>query len=103
MNNKNEIASELQKELDSISEGALLSPEVIRKKLIMWVIRNSISVFLIWYFWDHWFMKYALWILIPLSLFSLISIVGFNYLVKRKIAKSQGAVDELFDVMKEED
>ncbi len=100
MSNKNEMTRELQKELNSISEGALLSPKTIRKKLIMWVIRNSISVFFIWYFWDHWFMKYALWILIPLSLLSLISIIGFNYFLKRKIARSQGAVDELLDVMK---
>lgn len=103
MSNKNETVNELQKELDEISKGALLSPEIIRKKLIMWVIRNAISVFLIWYFWDHWFMKYALWIIIPLSLFSLISIVGFNYFVKRKIAKSQGVVDELSDVMRGEE
>ena len=103
MSNKNETVTGLQKELDEISKGALLSPEIIRKKLIMWVIRNAISVFLIWYFWDHWFMKYALWIIIPLSLFSLISIVGFNYFVKRKIAKSQGAVDELSDVMRGEE
>jgi hypothetical protein len=102
MSNNNETVNELQRELDNISEGALLSPEIIRKKLIMWVIRNAISVFLIWYFWDHWFMKYALWIIIPLSLFSLISIVGFNYFVKRKLAKTQKSVDLLSNVIEEE-
>jgi len=103
MSDKNEMVNELQNELDNIREGALLSPEIVRKKLIMWVIRNTLSIFLIWYFWDHWFMKYALWIIIPLSLFSLISIVGFNYFVKRKLSKTQGAVDNLSDVIEGED
>lgn len=101
MSNPNETVNELRNELDSIRDGALLSPKVVRKKLIMWVIRNTLSAFLIWCFWEHWFMKYALWILIPLSLFSLISIVGFNYFMKRKLTKTRGKVDELSDVMEE--
>jgi len=99
----NENINELQDELDKIREGSLLSSEIIRKKLIMWIIRNALSIVLIWYFWDHWFMKYALWIIIPLSLFSLISIVGFNYFVKRKLSKTQGAVDKLSDTQDNED
>ena len=97
MSNKNETVNELQDELDSIREASLLAPDIIRKKLIIWVIRNTLSVLLVWYFWDHWFMKYALWVIIPLSLFSLISIVGFNYFVKRKLSKTQSAVDILSD------
>lgn len=97
MSEEKEYISEMQEELDNIKESSLLSPEVVRKKLIMWFIRNALSVVLIWYFWEHWFMKYALWVIIPLSLFSLFSILGFNWLVKKKLENTQSKVDKLSD------
>lgn len=95
MKQENNVSQDLQNELNEIREGAMMSDAQRKKKLMMWGIRNLLSAGLVWYFWEISWMKYALWIIIPLSLLSLGMILFYNQLVSRRLEKAQGKVDNL--------
>jgi hypothetical protein len=101
MQEKSNINQDLQNELDAIRQTAFISPAERKKKLIMWGVRNLLSVGLIWYFWDVWWMKYALWIIVPLSLLSLGMILFYNKMVSSRLERAQGTVDDLEKTIQE--
>lgn len=97
MQNKEDLRKELQAEMEELKKQNLIPQSEVRHKIIMWLIRNSIAAGLIWYFWDHPWMTYALWIIIPLSLLSLGLTLSFNTLVSRKLERTQRKIDQLRD------
>lgn len=101
MQEKSNVGQDLQNELDAIRQAASMSPAERKKKLIMWGVRNLLSVGLIWYFWDIWWMKYALWIIIPLSLLSLGMILFYNKMVNSRLERAEGKVDDLEKTIQE--
>lgn len=95
MEEKSNVSQDLQNELDAIRQEAFMSDAQRKKKLMMWGVRNLLSVALIWYFWEVSWMKYALWIIIPLSLLSLGMILFYNKIVSNRLERAQGTVDNL--------
>lgn len=95
MQEKSNVSQNLQNELDAIRQEALMSEGQRKKKLMMWVVRNILTVGLVWYFWEATWMKYALWVIIPLSLLSLGMILFYNKIVSGRLERAQKTVDDL--------
>jgi hypothetical protein len=81
-------------EFDEIVKSPILEPSYIKKRLIVWTIRQTISVVLYALFWKYSWVKWTLLLTIPLSLFSLFAIVGFPYLLRRKIERAKAEARE---------
>ena len=92
---ENNLTKELENELEKVFKENLLSKEQIRSKLSRWLFRNVLTYVFIYYFWDYYWVKISLFLLIPLSLFSLLMIVGSNYLLLRKLKSAQKSIDKL--------
>ena len=52
-------------------------------------------------FWEHNLVKWSLLLTIPLSLFSLFTIIGSPYLLKRKIEQTKNKIEETEKLMTE--
>ncbi|MCC6463006.1 MAG: hypothetical protein IT260_21230 [Saprospiraceae bacterium] len=95
---ENNQPSGLQQELEQLKAQHLLSPADQRRKLIRWGVRQALTLLLYFYCWDkHPWVPLSLWLVVPLALASLISIVGFNWLLERKFRKSGLAIKEMED------
>lgn len=90
-----EFKKQFDDELEKAQQNAVLSPEYRRKKLIMYVIRTVIAVILFYLFWEQQWVKWLLWIYIPLNLFFLMSIFIMPYFLKKKINKTRQIVEDL--------
>ncbi len=88
------FSDSFKKELDAISNDTILDPAYKKKKLILWTIRTTISVILYIIFWKHEWVKWSLILTVPLSLFSLFTIVGSAYFLKRKIERTRKKIEE---------
>ncbi len=83
------LREEFKTEINTLLEEGRMSPRMRKRKLITWVIRTLITLLLYIIFWKYEWVRYTLFIYIPLSVFSLISILAFNYLLERKAARAK--------------
>jgi hypothetical protein len=98
----NEILSEsFKKEIEAATTNTILDPAFRKKKIVLWTIRTTISVILYIIFWEYNWVKWSLLLTIPLSLFSLFTIIGSPYLLKRKIEQTNKKVSEADKLMTE--
>ncbi|NRB59778.1 MAG: hypothetical protein HRU50_07500 [Winogradskyella sp.] len=79
----------LKKELQQLSKDPILSKKHRNKKLLVYLVRTLIAVTIIYFLWDYDWVKWVLYIYIPLNLISLISILGWNYFLNKRLAKTQ--------------
>jgi hypothetical protein len=99
---ENESISEgFKRKLEQASANKILDPAYQKKKLVLWGIRNSISVVLYVIFWDYNWVQFSLYFTIPLSLLSLLAILAMPYILKRKIASAKLRIQETESQMKE--
>ena len=97
----NNTADDMRDELAKIEAEFVLSPSRRRGKLIRWTIRQMFTVILYYFLWDaHPWVPKSLWVVVPLALFSLFSILAFNWLMKRKLRKTTARIDRLEQVLK---
>lgn len=85
---------ELNNELDEAVREYRLSPTEKRSKLIRWGIRTLLTMLIYYFFWDIVWLRWTLIFYIPLSLFGLGMILGFNYWVDKKVNKVKGEMDD---------
>jgi hypothetical protein len=95
MENNETLSESFKRELDQATTSTVLDPAYRKKKLVLWVIRATISVILYVIFWKHNWVKWSLLLAIPLSLFSLFTIIGLPYLLKRKIEHTKKKIEEI--------
>jgi phosphatidylglycerophosphate synthase len=88
------LKEQFEKELADLPGNQLFSPEYRRRKLITYFIRTAIAVFLYAYFWKYQWVRWSLVVYVPLNLFSLLSIFGWNYFLKRKIERTKRRTEE---------
>jgi|GEM_PF-2081959 len=74
-----------REELEAITNQASFSPAFIKKKLILWTIRTALTVWLYFSFWQIGWVKWTLFLTVPLNIFSLLAIVARIYLLRKKI------------------
>ena len=99
MEQEETLSESFKRELDAATANTVLDPAFKKKKLILWSIRTSLTVILYLYFWNHAWVKWSLLLTIPLSLFSLASIIGSSYFFKKKMASTLEKM-EAFDNLK---
>lgn len=78
---------------NSIKNVGILNSEYRKKKLIFWTIRAILSVVLYILFWKYIWVRYTLFITVPLSLFSLYSITLMPYFLNKKIEKTRQKIE----------
>lgn len=94
MDNNETLSESFKRELDQATTSTILDPAYRKKKLVLWAIRTTLSVILYVIFWKHNWVKWSLLLTIPLSLFSLFTIIGSPYLLKRKIERTKKKIEE---------
>jgi len=82
------------KELEKLKPNTVLSPEYRRKKAILWAIRTTLAVGLIILLWEYKWVRWSLVFYVPLNLFSLVSIFGWNIFLKKKIERTNKTIEE---------
>ena len=88
----NKIVNEFETDLANIEKSSKIPKEIIQEKFVKWLIRNTISTGLIIYFWEYEWVQLSLFVVIPLSLISLIMILGYNYFVKWRITRGEKSI-----------
>jgi hypothetical protein len=101
MDNNEKLSDSFKRELDQATTSTILDPAYRKKKLVLWALRTTISVILYVIFWEHNWVKWSLFLTIPLSLFSLFTIIGSPYLLKRKIEQTKKKIEETEKLMTE--
>lgn len=101
MDNNGTLSESFKKELEAATTNTILDPAYRKKKLVLWTIRTTISVILYIIFWKYNWVKWSLLLTIPLSLFSLFTIIGSPYLLKIKIERTKKKIEEADKIMTE--
>jgi cell division protein FtsW (lipid II flippase) len=94
MEKEKPISDSLQKELDATKANEILSPAYQKRKLILWLIRNSILVVLYILFWKYEWVRWSLYVTVPLAMLSLMTIVFVPYLLRRKLENTKRKIVE---------
>lgn len=77
----------IKRELEILSNSPILMKEYRQKKLLLWLVRTLMTILIYVLFWEYNWVKWTLLITVPLSLFSLFTILGSGYFLKRKIER----------------
>lgn len=102
MTRENETLREnLDNELEQLRYDTVLSPKYRKKKTMAWGIRTTIAVILYVVFWKYDWVRWTLVLYIPLNLFGLLSIYGWNILLNKKIEKTNRKIIEAEEAIKE--
>ena len=102
--NSNALPDHLREEVAQLQAQYRMSPTERRRKLIRWAIRQMLTIILYYFFWNaHPWVPKTLWVVVPLALASLVSIVAYNWFLERKLRKTGAHIDELETRLKETD
>lgn len=91
---KSSMRAAFEKELEEASKGALLSNEVRKKKLIIYVIRTILAVILYYLFWKYYWVRMSLWLYIPLNLMGLLTITLMPLILQQKVNKTRSLIEK---------
>ncbi len=91
---ENSISEDFERELSKFKDNGILSAEYIKKKRIIYFVRTAIATTLFFVFWKYQWVRWSLIIYIPLNLFSLVSIFGFNFFLKKKMKRVEKVIKE---------
>ena len=97
MEKTEKISDQLQNELENLSASPLLDPAFRRKKLVIWTVRNTITAILYIIFWKYEWVRWTLFLGIPLAVFSLLTIALFPWLLERKMNRARKSMQKLDD------
>lgn len=86
---------DLKAEVEQFSKENRLNKSYIRKKLIIWFVRTILTAILYVIFWKYEWVRWTLLLYIPLTIFNLVMIFGFNYLVTRKVKELNSKIDRI--------
>ena len=96
MEQKKTLAGQSAAEFAHASQQSILNPAYRKCKLILWFVRNALLVLLYVIFWDQEWVRFTLYVTVPLSVLSLVSIFAWQYLLNRKIRNvSESVADSL--------
>ena len=97
MEKTEKISDQLQNELDELSASPLPDPAFRRKKLVIWAVRNTITAILYIIFWKYEWVRWTLFLGIPLAVFSLLTITLFPWFLQRKMDSTRKSIQKLDD------
>ncbi len=82
-------------ELKDIANNEIFDAGFRRKKMISWLIRTIIAIVLYIIFWDYEWVRWSLWIYVPLNLFGLVMLFIVPRYLKKKHEKLEKKMNEL--------
>jgi len=85
----------LQKQIEEAQGADFLTPAYRKKKLTMWAIRTVLAVLMYYFLWDVKWIRWSLWLYVPLNLFVPISLLGGNYFLNKKIKRVNKLIEEI--------
>ncbi len=89
------LSEEFEKELSKLKNNEVFSIEHRKKKIITYAIRTVIAIILYIIFWKHQWIRWSLFLFLPLNLFFLLSIFGWSYFLNRKIESTKNKIKYL--------
>lgn len=89
-----DLHNQFEEEMKRMQEGTVLSPEFRRRKIISWVIRTAIAVFLYYMLWDYKWVRWTLLIYIPINLVSILSVIGWSFLLNKKMEVTRQMMEQ---------
>jgi hypothetical protein len=93
--NESTYKQSLEDEAKQLGVAEVLNPAYQRKKLLLWLVRNAITALICWYFWEKEWVKWVLWIGIPLALLNLLMILLGPYLLRKKLQSVQKKINRM--------
>ncbi len=90
----NNLKNQFNQELAGLPGNQILSSEYRKKKLITYLIRTGVAIVLYFLFWKYQWVRWSLVVYVPLNLFSLFSIFGWSFFLKRKIERTKRKIEE---------
>lgn len=84
---------ELKKEADELYTMHALTKAYRKRKLIAWGLRTILTIVIYIICWEYEWIRWTLIAYIPLSLFNLLVLLGWNPLLKRKLRQIKERVD----------
>lgn len=82
-------------ELKDIANNEIFDAGYRRKKMINWLIRTIIAIVLYILFWEYEWVRWSLWIYVPLNLFGLVMLFIVPSYLKKKHEKLEKKMNEL--------
>ena len=82
-------------ELQELANDPVLSKAYQKKKLFFWLIRNVITAIICYIFWEKSWVKWVLWIGIPIALASLLIILLGPILLRKKMKAVQKRISAM--------
>ena len=93
MEERENYKKNLLKEIDDLSDQERLSSAYRKKKLAIWTVRTILSIVLYIIFWKYEWVRWTLILYVPLALFNLVMVLGFNYMLDKKLDKIRSRLD----------
>lgn len=81
----------------------LFSPFKRRKEFITYIIRTVIAACLYYWFWEYTWVRWSLWLYVPLNLFGLFGILFAHKYVLWKLKKLSKKLEEISEGYDEEE
>ena len=80
---------------NTIKDVELLNPKKQKKEIVFWTIRTIFSIILYLFFWKYVWVRYTLFLTVPLTLFSLFSCTLLPYIMQRKVENARKMITEM--------
>lgn len=96
---ENSFKKEFEAEVERIQADEIMSKDYQKKKLKLYFIRTTLSIILFVVLWKYQWVRWALWVYIPLNLLGLVAILVPPILLKRKIEKTRKKVEEVDELL----
>lgn len=96
---ENSFKKEFEAEVERIQADEIMSKDYQKKKLKLYFIRTTLSIILFVVLWKYQWVRWALWVYIPLNLLGLAAILGAPILLRRKIEKTRKKVEEVDELL----
>jgi hypothetical protein len=93
-------AEDLRQQLRAQLGHATMSPDLRKRKLLLWCIRQLLLCTFAWFFWEHAWMRWAFAIGIVFAGVHLVLLFLMPVLLARKVARTERAIDRMSEALK---
>jgi hypothetical protein len=84
---------DFKKDVDDLYTEFHLPKSYRKKKLTIWCVRTILTIIIYIIFWKYTWIRWTLVLYIPLSLFNLFGLLGWNFLLRKKTGQLKRKID----------
>ena len=96
-------ADDLRRQLREATARPLMTPALRRRKLILWVFRQTVLVLLAWWFWEHAWMRWAFGIGVAFAIVNLFMILFAQRFLDARARRAEQRIDDLERTLRRSD